>query len=104
MALTSNASGSGTATISLSGTGETFEVQLTWNGPSGSTDPVVGYNIYRATGSNSSYRLMNPSVNATRTYTDTSVQDGTSYSYYIETGDSSGNQSAPSSPFTVDIP
>ena len=47
---------------------------------------------------------MNPSVNATPLYTDTSVQDGTSYSYYVESIDASGNQSAPSSPVPITIP
>ena len=103
--LTSNASPS-TATITLSGTGATvsYEVDLTWNAPTSSTDPVAGYNVYRATSSSSSYQLLNPSVSASTSYRDTSVQDNTSYTYYVESVDVEGNQSAPSNTYTVDIP
>jgi fibronectin type 3 domain-containing protein len=103
--LTSNASPS-TATIGLSGTGQTvsYRVDLTWNAPTDSTDPVAGYNIYRATGTNSSYQLMNSSVDSTTTYTDTTVQNGTSYTYYVESVDASGNQSSPSNTFTASVP
>jgi hypothetical protein len=103
--LTSNASPS-TATISLSGTGQavSYQVDLTWNAPSSSTDPVAGYNVYRATGSSSSYQLLNPSANVPTNYTDTSVQNSTSYTYYVESVDAQGNQSAPSNTYAVNIP
>jgi hypothetical protein len=104
--LTSNASGGSTATISLSGTGTTvsYEVSLNWSAPTNSTDPVAGYNIYRATGSTSSYQLLNTSVTVPTTYIDTSVQSGSSYSYYVESVDAQGNQSVPSNTFNVSVP
>jgi len=103
--LTSNASPS-TTTIGLSGTGGTgsYEVQLTWIAPTNSTDPVAGYNVYRAAGNGSSYQLLNSSVNTETTYTDSTVQDGTSYTYYVESVDASGNQSTPSNTFSASIP
>ncbi len=104
--LTSNAAGGGTAAISLSGIGQTvaYQVNLTWNAPTNSTDPVAGYNIYRAASGSSAYQLLNSSVTATADYTDGTVQNGTSYSYYVESVDASGTQSAPSNTFTVSIP
>jgi hypothetical protein len=105
--LTSNAIGAGTATIALSGTGVSatgYEVQLTWDAPTSSTDPVVGYNIYRAVSGSSSYTLLNSSVNDPTSYTDATVQDGTSYTYEVMSVDASGVQSAPSNTYTAAIP
>ncbi len=104
--LTSNAASGSTAAISLSGTGQTesYEVNLTWDAPSSSTDPVTGYNVYRATGSSSSYQLLNASSDAGTTYTDSTVQNGTSYSYYVVSVDAEGNQSAPSNTDSVSVP
>ena len=103
--LTSNASPS-TVVINLSGTGQTVShtVSLSWNAPVGSTDPVAGYNIYRATGSSTSYQLLNTSVNTSTSYTDTGVQSGSSYTYYVESIDAQDNPSAPSNTATVSIP
>jgi hypothetical protein len=103
--LTSNATPS-TATISLSGTGQAtaYQVNLTWNAPAISTDPVAGYNVYRADNGSSSYQLLNSSVDATTAYSDTSVQSASSYSYYVESVDAQGNQSGPSNTYTVSIP
>ncbi|MGB6831150.1 MAG: choice-of-anchor D domain-containing protein, partial [Terracidiphilus sp.] len=48
--LTSNSSARTTSTIGLSGTGVvlTYKVNLTWDAPTELSDPVVGYNVYRA--------------------------------------------------------
>jgi hypothetical protein len=104
--LTSNSSTGATSQISLSGTGESasYEVNLSWDAPSSSTDPVAGYNIYRATGTSTSYALVNPSVTASTNFTDTTVASNTSYSYYVESVDAEGNQSAPSNAYSVSVP
>ncbi len=104
--LTSNSSTNTTATISLSGTGvaASYEVDLTWDAPVASSDPVEGYNIYRAVSGSSTYELLNSSTEASTTYTDTTVANNTSYIYYVESVDASGNQSAPSNVFSVTIP
>jgi len=106
--LTSNSSTGTTSTISLSGTGvassSTFEVTLTWDAPTGSSDPVTGYNIYRAVSGSFTYQLLNSSVDSSTSYTDTTVATNTSYSYYVESVDAAGNQSAPSNTYTVSIP
>jgi hypothetical protein len=103
--LTSNGS-TGTTIINLSGSGETtsYQVALTWDAPANSSDPVAGYKIYRATGGTSSYQLMNASADVPTNYTDTTVQSGASYSYYVESVDAQGNQSVPSNTYTVNIP
>jgi hypothetical protein len=92
--------------VNLSGTGATgsYSVDLTWDAPISTSDPVAGYNIYRAVSGSSMYQLQNPSVNSSTSYTDTTVVDNTSYTYFIESVDAEGNQSVPSNPFTVSIP
>jgi hypothetical protein len=106
--LTSNSSTGTTSTISLSGTGvaasSSYEVNLTWDAPTDSSDPVAGYNIYRAISGSSTYQMLNSSINSGTSYTDTSVSNNTSYIYYVESVDAEGNQSAPSNSFTVSVP
>lgn len=104
--LTSNSSSGNAATIGLSGTGTTvsYQVDLTWSAPTNSTDPVAGYNVYRATGTSTSYQNLNSTVNVPTTYNDLTVQSGTSYSYYVESVDAQGTQSNPSNTYTVSIP
>jgi hypothetical protein len=104
--ITSNASTGATATIALSGTGVSataYEVQLTWDAPTDTTDPAVGYNVYRST-STGSFQLLNTSVNTPTSYTDTTVQDGTTYTYQVTSVDASGVESAPSNVYTAAIP
>ncbi len=104
--LRSNSSTGSTATIALSGTGQqtSYEVDLSWDAPTSSSDPVAGYNIYRATGASSSYQLLNSSVNVSTAYTDATVQNGVSYTYYVVSVDAESNQSAPSSTSSITIP
>jgi hypothetical protein len=96
----------GSAAIILTGIGETatYEVDLSWDAPSNSADPVAGYNIYRAAAGSSTYELLNSTVNVPTTYADTTVVDGTAYSYYVESVDAEGNQSGPSNIYSVTSP
>jgi len=96
----------GTAVIAVAGTGTatSYEVDLTWDAPTVSTDPVAGYDIYRAPSGSSSYQLLNSAVDASTAYTDTTVANGTAYQYYVTSVDAEGNQSAPSNIFTITIP
>ena len=102
--ITSNATGS-PATISLSGTGVTptaHSVALQWDA---STSTVVGYYVYRSTTSGTGYAKLNPSSAATGlTYTDTAVQDGTTYYYVTTAVDSSGTESSYSNQAQAIIP
>lgn len=80
------------------------EVQLNWDAPTGSSVPIAGYRIYRSTNSNSTYQLINPSLETQTTYADTTVQGGTSYDYVVKTVDTAGAESAPSNTTAVTIP
>jgi hypothetical protein len=109
LTIQSNSSTNATSVISLSGTGENatsaaHQVDLSWNTPSSSPVPIVGYNIYRSTGSSSTYQLLNSSVDTQTTFVDLSVQSGSSYGYIVESVDSYGGESVPSNEVTATIP
>jgi fibronectin type 3 domain-containing protein len=106
LTITSNSSTNSSAVIALSGTGEaaTYAVDLTWDAPSTSTDPVAGYNVYRAPKGSTSYTLLNSSVETQTAYVDTTAQAGSAYDYIVESVDASGNESSPSNMFAVTIP
>ena len=77
---------------------------LNWDAPSNSSDPVVGYDIYRATAGSSTYQLLNSSADVQTTYVDTAVQASAAYVYYVTSVDSSGVQSTSSNQVTATIP
>jgi len=106
LTITSTSTTNSTAVIALSGTGTatSYSVALSWDAPESSTDPVAGYNIYRAPSGSSTYALLNSSVNALTTYVDSTVQAGATYDYIVESVDASGVESAPTSPIAVPIP
>ncbi len=108
LTISSNSSTNSTATVSPSGTGESsavYEVEVTWEAPTSSTDPVAVYNVYRAPGGSSTYTLMGSVTSCELAYTDTNnIQDGQTYDYIIESVDSSGNESVPSNVASVSIP
>jgi hypothetical protein len=105
LSVSSNATSGGTLVIALSATGAIpYLVDLAWVPPATSTDPVAGYNVYRTTGGNATYQMLNSAVNLASTYTDSTVQDGQTYAYYVTSVDSSGIESTPSNIFNVTIP
>jgi hypothetical protein len=106
LSVISNSSSGSATTISLSGTGvsASYQVNLAWNAPSSSPDPVAGYNVYRAPSGSTSYQQVNGSSITQTSYSDTSVQDGQTYDYVIESVDASGNTSVPSNMESVNIP
>ncbi|MBZ5651910.1 MAG: choice-of-anchor D domain-containing protein [Acidobacteriia bacterium] len=87
-------SGSGTATPS-------HTVSLRWS-PSSSV--VAGYNVYRGSTPGGPYAKINPTVAASTTYLDSSVQSGMTY-YYVSTAITMGGlESKYSSPSQATIP
>lgn len=104
LTITSNSSTGSPAFIALSGTGVAATVNLSWDPPSGSSDPIAGFRVYRANSGSSSYQLLNVSVDSQTIYVDSSIQGGASYNYYVTTVDSSGAESAASSLASVTIP
>jgi len=106
LTITSTSSTNSVMVVVLAGTGTTanYAVELTWDAPSSSSDPIAGYNVYRAPSGSSTYQLLNSSVDAQTTFTDSSVQSGQNYDYVIESVDDSGVLSTPSSPVLVSVP
>src|SRR5579864_2854583 len=91
-----------TETLTGSGTQSSqHSVALSWDP---STSQVIGYNIYRRIGPSGSFAKLNPSVNATTSYTDTAVQSGLTYDYVTTSVDSSNLESAYSNQATAAIP
>lgn len=80
------------------------KVQLSWIAPSTSSVAIVGYRVYRATGTSGSYAALNSTVDAQTSYIDSTVQGGTTYEYVVRSVDQAGVESSPSNPTTVNIP
>ena len=76
-------------------------VGLTWIA---STSTVSGYNVYRGTVNGGPYTLVNTSLIGALIYTDSTVQNGVTYYYVATAVDSSGNESAFSTPAQAIIP
>jgi hypothetical protein len=104
LTIASNSSTGSTAIISLSGTGTSPEVELSWDAPSSPSDPVVGYNVYRAPTGTGDFQLLNSTAVRDTAYLDSTVQSGLTYDYIAESVDASGVESGPSNIFTVTIP
>jgi len=103
ISIVSNANGS-PASVSLSGTGVApvqHSVALTWNA---STSTVSGYNVYRSTVSGTGYTKLNSSLVSGLAYTDSSLQNGTTYFYVTTATDSGGNESTYSNEVQAVIP
>jgi hypothetical protein len=104
LTITSNSTTGSSTVVSLGGTGTAaHEVDLSWDAPTSSPDPVAGYNIYRST-SSGSFVLINSSPNTAVAYADNTVVSGTTYSYEVKSVDSSGVESVASNEVTATIP
>lgn len=103
ISLTSNAANTPTVeTLTGSGTATSLHsASLHWNS---SPSVVVGYNVYRSATSGGPYTKVNPVLDASTSYIDSSVQGGTTY-YYVSTAvDTSGTESIYSNQSQVVIP
>jgi len=94
----------GTAVVSLTGTGESEAVNLTWDAPSNSTDPIAGYNVYRAPTGSANFQQLNTLPIQLAAYVDTTVQSAQSYDYIVESVDLAGVTSAPSNTASATLP
>jgi hypothetical protein len=104
LTITSNSSTNGTVVLGLSGTGESYAVDLSWDAPSSSTDPVAGYNVYRALSGTTAYQQLNSYADTQVAFEDSTVQAGLTYDYMVESVDASGVESVPSNIAVVAIP
>jgi fibronectin type 3 domain-containing protein len=74
--------------VPLSGSAvATHSVNLSWTA---STSTVVGYNVYRSSQSGGPYTILDSSLIANTTFTDTTVQAGQTY-YYVTTAVDTNN-------------
>jgi hypothetical protein len=105
--ISTNAASGGTAAIALSGTGtassSSYEVDLSWAAPDSADDAAAGYNVYRSE-NGGAYQKLNSAVNEPTTYTDTTAQSGTTYTYEVMSVDSAGTESTPSNIYTASVP
>lgn len=100
--VTSNATGSPT-TIALSGSGVvavSHTVSLTW--VASTTSAVTGYNVYRSTTSGGGFVKVGSASGLS--YTDSTVQNSTTYYYVTTAVDSIGDESVYSNEATAVIP
>jgi hypothetical protein len=101
---TSNASNS-SASVTLTGTGvaaSAHTVNLSWDA---STSPgIIGYNVYRRTGSSGSFAKINTAPDPLTSYADSSVADGQTYYYETTSVNSSNEESVASTPVKAIIP
>jgi hypothetical protein len=106
LAVTSNSANNGTALVQITGNGVAVQhsIDLTWNAPTTSTDPVAGYNIYRSINGGTTFSRLNGSVETTLAYTDAAVQSGTTYTYVVKSVDASGQESGPSNQISLPVP
>jgi hypothetical protein len=104
LTITSNSSTGSSVVIGLNGAGEAHTVELSWDAPSSSSDPIVAYNVYRATGGSTAFQLLNSVSSSETTLLDSSVQSGQTYEYIVESVDGSGDVSGPSNLISVTIP
>jgi hypothetical protein len=106
LAVTSNSASNGTALVQITGNGVAVQhsIDLNWNAPTTSTDPVAGYNIYRSTNGGATFTKLNGSVDTVLDYTDSNVQSGTTYTYVVKGVDASGQESGPSNQISLPVP
>lgn len=106
LTITSNSSTGATTQVTLSGIGTAVqhEIDLNWDAPSSSGDPVAGYNVYRSTDGGGSFTKVNSSPDDQVDYTDSAVQSGTTYVYEVKSVDASGVESGASNQISLTVP
>ncbi len=89
-------SGPEVAAIPLTGTGTAaqYSVSLSWN----SSSDANGYNVYRSTSESGKYSKINSTLDGNTAYTDSTVVSGNTYYYAATSVNSSGQESALSTP------
>ena len=104
LTIVSNSTTGTTNQVVLSGTGVLYQVGLTWNAPVSTSDPVVGYRIYRSLTGASNYQLLNAAAVTQTAYQDDTIQSGSSYDYVVKSVDSEGLESPASNAFSIAVP
>lgn len=90
--------------VSLTGVGVpvgSHSADLTWDP---SNDPVIGYNVYRAGSKSGPFTQINSVLDASTTYTDSTVKGGATYFYEVTAVNAENQESVPSNEVKVVIP
>lgn len=82
----------------------THYVELTWQDVSSSSDPTVGFFMYRTPSGTNTFVKITPTKIIPTTYNDSSMPYGASYDYYVTAVDANGVESAPSNTTTALVP
>lgn len=83
-----------------------YGVNLTWNAPISSPDPVAAYEVFRAPSGSTSFVSLSGGASTTSllTYADKTVLPVTTYNYIVESVDAQGVLSVPSNVASVTVP
>lgn len=104
LSVSSDALSGSAVSIALSGSGEAasgkHSVALSWQPSS----QAVGYFIYRSTKGNGALSKLNPTLNESTSFTDSTVASGETYQYVVTSVNSSNVESAASNQIAVTIP
>ena len=92
------------ATEITSGIGGTIQhiIDLSWNASTSTS--VVGYNVYRSTAIGGPFSKINPSLNPSMNYSDSTVQSGQTYYYVTTAVESNGLESSYSNQVKAVVP
>lgn len=101
--------GSGTSPVSnepsqSAGSGTAYAVDLAWNPPLSSPDPVVAYLVFRSATGGNYYEQVSTNPVTSPYYVDQTVQNGLTYDYVVLSLGSTGNLSISSNVASVTIP
>ena len=97
-------SGTTMAAENASGAGATVQhtIDLSWNASTSTS--VSGYNVYRSIVTGGPYTKINPSLNSSMNYSDSTVQSGKAYYYVTTAVSSTGAESSYSNQVTAVVP
>jgi len=88
-------------TLSVPGQSAPVEVDLGWQEPPTSPVPITGYLVLRADVSAGPFTSLTSTPETATSYVDSSVQDGMTYYYQLESVGSDGATSVPSSTYEI---
>jgi len=106
LTIVSTSSTNPNAVVTLGGTGQPHEVNLTWTASSGGSDPnpVAGYNVYRSPDGGATYAQVGSTSASQTSFMDSTVASGQAYEYEVKAFDSVGNESPSSNTTSVTVP
>ena len=88
--------------IPMAGAGVKTAVSLNWD--ASASPSVVGYNVYRSSTADGAFTKVNAAIDASASYSDSSVSNGKTYYYVVTAVNSKNEESAFSAPASVTVP